>query len=288
MCGTLTHTQETPKTSFVNQDYVRKAAKTYGKTSEKRLTVYQEAINEASIELCLQNSNLLSNRKLLLDSARKVINDRGYHYKKGKSRSLVLNPSSGQETTLKRRKISRDVRLSTIANLQEQIKDLTELIEYKEKRRDSAKTVHNYKECEKLTEQMFETKAQRRKLEIELKLLNKKEGKSRLYKTKRSTSTNRELMSPPTMSPRNPFERRASYSSISPSPRHSSISPSPQPPSESEHHTIILSSDESHQAEKSLVQPSAVYGLDRGSDICSSSHDITVAENELSSSSVYF
>ena len=71
-------------------------------TQKIQLTRYEQQINEASVELCLHNSELLSDCQLLLESSRKQVIESGYVYKKGKSRSRKLNPTSPTSPTKKR------------------------------------------------------------------------------------------------------------------------------------------------------------------------------------------
>ena len=143
-------------------------------------------MNEASANLCLQSPNLLSDRTLLLKECRSVVDEEGYDYKKGKSRSRLLNTSVASEPP-KRKKITEEYRLSRIAELQERIKDITDRLGYKEKRRESASMVRNYKECDQITEQMSELKCERKRLDIELASLNKKQKKSKWYFNKKSS-----------------------------------------------------------------------------------------------------
>ena len=157
----------------------------FGRNTRRNLTKYEREMNEVSTQLCLQTPNLLSDRKALLEASRKKLDESGYGYKKGKSRSKRLTADEGSPQ--KRAKINRDFRLARIAELQEQIKDKKEQLEFKELRRDAAKNVHHYKECDKLTEQMAELKAGRRQLEQELAALTKKQKKSEWYFNKTST-----------------------------------------------------------------------------------------------------
>ena len=71
-------------------------------------------MNEASANLCLQSPNLLSDRTLLLKECRRVVDEEGYDYKKGKSRSRSFNTSVASEPP-KRKKITEEYRLSRIA-----------------------------------------------------------------------------------------------------------------------------------------------------------------------------
>ena len=97
------------------------------------MTDYQQRINDVAAELCLHNHNLLSDRKLLLETAREEVHEAGYSYKKGSSHSKTLNPGDGRATP-KRRKISQDYRLNRIAEVEDRVKDLTDQIGFKEKR----------------------------------------------------------------------------------------------------------------------------------------------------------
>ena len=123
-----------------------------------------------------------------MEASRKKLDECDYCYKKGKSRSRQLSTNDGNECSEKKRiKISKEIRLSRITELQEQIKDNNEQVQYKELRREAAKTVHNYKECDKLTEQMSVLKSDRRRLELELATLTKKQKKSEWYFERTST-----------------------------------------------------------------------------------------------------
>ena len=177
----------------MNEDYIREQSKIYGRNSTRKLSRYEEQMNEASANLCLQSPNLLSDRTLLLKECRRVVDEEGYDYKKGKSRSRSLNTSVASEPP-KRKNITEKYRLSRIAELQERIKDITDRLGYKEKRRESASIVRNYKECDQITEQMSELKCERKRLDIELASLNKKQKKSKWYFNKKSRGPNRSLV----------------------------------------------------------------------------------------------
>ena len=123
-----------------------------------------------------------------MEASRKKLDESGYCYRKGKSRSRQLSTNDGKECLEKKRaKISKEIRLSRITELQEQIKDKNEQVQYKDLRREAAKNVHNYKECDKLTEQMSVLKSDRRGLELELAALTKKQKKSEWYFNRTST-----------------------------------------------------------------------------------------------------
>ena len=164
---------------------IREQAQIYGRDPKKaqNLTEYQKRINQCSEGLCTNNPNLLSDRKLLLERAREQVHEMGFAYKKGKSRSKRINPPAESDAVAipKRRKVSSGIRLMQIAELQERIADIKDQIGFKEKRRESAQLSHNYKECDKLTEQMSTLRSEKRQLEFELSSLQKKEHKSKWY-----------------------------------------------------------------------------------------------------------
>ena len=81
----------------------------------------------------------------------------------------------------KRKKINKNFRLQRMSELQVRIKDLSDQIGFKEKRRDQASAVHNYKQCDELSEQILSLKADKRKHEAEHKLQAKKDKKSKWY-----------------------------------------------------------------------------------------------------------
>ena len=165
------------------------------------------------------------------------MHEMGYSYKKGKSRSKRLNTSAQSEfITPKRRKITSDIRLNRISEIQERLIDILDQIRYKEKRRENAQLSHNYKECDRLTEQMSTLRCEKRKLELELSSLQKKHYKSKWYFSRKKAQVNSEstlpatphstvkLFAPSTRS--SPDHLTFTSSSISPSPNSPGFSPS--------------------------------------------------------------
>ena len=76
-------------------------------------------------------------------------------------------------------------RFTRMAEVQDRIKDLSDQIGFKEKRREGASAIRNYKECDTLTEQMSALKREKRQLEVELSSLTKKQSKSAWYHKKK-------------------------------------------------------------------------------------------------------
>ena len=91
--------------------------------------------------------------------------------------------SSGSKKT----KINQEFCTTRIKELEEQIKDKSKQVQYKELRRDSARNVHNYRECDNMTEQLSVLKTDKRRLELELLALTRKQKKAEWYQaTKRA------------------------------------------------------------------------------------------------------
>lgn len=152
-------------------------------------------VNEAAKELCLQNPELLSDRAKLLSMCREKFHDEGYEYRKGVSRSKRLH--NDKQSTPKRSKLSEDVRLRRIAELHEDIKDTSDQIKIKEKRRSLASAS---KDCDRLTSQISALRQKLREHQSELNALQKKQRKSKWYKDRRSGS-DKSVTLPPLGSP---------------------------------------------------------------------------------------
>lgn len=210
-------------TSLHSEEYIKKQAVIFGRDPAKssKLTTYHEKVNEAAKDLCLQNPELLSDRAKLLELSREKVHQEGYQYRKGTSRSKRLHYDSKQGTS-KRPKISEDVRLRRISELEEDIKDATDQITIKEKRRNLASTSHQYKDCDRLTSQITMLRQKLREHRSELNQLQKKQCKSKWYKGKKRSSL--EKSTPPPLSPTTSIS-----SSPSPSPSSSSVSITPSP-----------------------------------------------------------
>ena len=101
-----------------------KKAQIYGRDSSRKLTNYQMKINNAAVDLALENASLLESRQLLLEAARKRVNETGYIYKKGKSRYKQIHPTTPE--TPKRAKTTDNFHLKQISDLEDDIKDFTD------------------------------------------------------------------------------------------------------------------------------------------------------------------
>ncbi len=166
------------------EDYIRNQSIIFGRKSQHTLTRYQQEVNTAAQELALQNPTLLQSRGELLVAARSKVDSSGYTYVKGKSRSKHACPEDRPSSTPKRRKTTDSVRLQRLSEIDEDVKDLSDTLMYKEKRREQASNLHNYKTCDDLTQEISELKARKRLLLSERQLLERRQQQSRWYKRK--------------------------------------------------------------------------------------------------------
>ena len=137
---------------------MRSKAIIYGRNPSKKITFYQKQINNAAIELAVADPGLLQNRKNLLELARSKVNT-GYKLKKGKSHSKLLDNAPKPP---KHQKRTDSMRIKHIRDVEDDLRDLSDRLQYKEKRRIQAEICRNYKVCDDLTEEMTALKRQKR------------------------------------------------------------------------------------------------------------------------------
>ena len=175
--------------------YILSKAKIYGRDPERKLTKYEQSINDTAAQIALENPDMLLSKQKLLEEARKKLNDSGYDYKKGKSRSKQLKSSSESDESTpapKRVKTTEALRLNRMSEIEEDLSDISQRMGFKEKRREQASLSHQYGICDQISEEISVLKDRRRVLEKELNALKKKEQQSKWYKKKsklRSTSS---------------------------------------------------------------------------------------------------
>ena len=105
----------------------------------------------------------------------------------------VATTPSGMQTTLHLsgtpvNRTKREVR-GRNKELEEDLKQLDQQIMFKEKRRDQAETIRNYKLCDELTEDVGKLKTARREAFNELKQFQRKEKRARWYHEKKRRSS---------------------------------------------------------------------------------------------------
>ena len=103
-----------------------------------------------------------------------------FHFKKGKSRAKKYMMSEASSVP-KRLKIGSDFHENRMKAVEEELKNVGERIQYKEKRWITAENVWNYKLFDNHTLELGDLRKQRRELESEMQLL-KKEQKLQWYR----------------------------------------------------------------------------------------------------------
>jgi hypothetical protein len=105
-----TETQVKTNIIYSKQDLQEKS-QIYGKNGARQCSKYEEAINNAVYELCVDDGTLINNRKLLFEKAREKVNASGYNYKKTMSRSKAfMGEQSASENKPKRIKLEHEIR----------------------------------------------------------------------------------------------------------------------------------------------------------------------------------
>jgi len=126
---------------------------------------------------------LLDRHGELLQLARKRVAEEGYNFKKGHLRSKVYGKPQS-EITPKRTKFNQDMREERMAAIEEELRDVARMIQFKEKRRSQAEAGKNYRVCEQVTEELMALKSRKRELEAEKSLLIRKARRAKQRKEK--------------------------------------------------------------------------------------------------------
>lgn len=144
---------------------------------------YQQKINFMAGEICVKDPSMLMKRGELLEQARKALDGTGYQYKKGKSRSKNFGSGSEQHSSkAKRPKLDHDLRDSRIKEITEELATIAKQISFKDRRVEAAAQEKNFKLCDQLTEEISNLQRNRRTLELELRMLEKKVKRAEQYK----------------------------------------------------------------------------------------------------------
>lgn len=146
---------------------------------------FEKRVNEAAQDLCLSDVSLLNRRGTLLQLSRKKVAEDGYSFRKGHSRSKVygLAESSCQ---VKRPKFDEAMRDERLQSIEEELCDISRILQYKEKRLSQHEASKNYRLCEQVTEEMMDLKSKRRELEAEKAVFIKKARRAKARQNKRS------------------------------------------------------------------------------------------------------
>lgn len=177
---------------FLSQDLalndpqkVVEMAKIYKKESSRPLSNYQKMINQVAGELAVKDPSLLTRRGELLDLSRAEVQQRGYQYVKGKSRSKRFMSPPTETPKPTRLKVSADIRQQRIRALEEDLSNIEKQLHFKNKRLQQAENIKNYKLCEEINEEVQIVTRQKWELTNELKRFHEKERKARWFQRKK-------------------------------------------------------------------------------------------------------
>ena len=122
---------------------------------------------------------MLVNQGELLQQAHIMLDESGYQYKKGKSRSKNFGSVSGaDEPKLKCPRTDHEVRTKRKQEIEEEILTINKQLTFKGKRMEAGAQDKDFKLCDQLTEEIANLQRNRRALELERRGLEKKEKKS--------------------------------------------------------------------------------------------------------------
>ena len=156
---------------------IRDKAYIYKKTESRDLTEFETRVNMAAGELCLNDISLINRRGDLLEKARKRVADEGYNFKKGFSRSKVYGRIE-TSSTAKRPKYEKEMRDERMKSIEEELQDITRLMQFKEKRLTQAESSKSYKLCEQVTEEIMNLKSKKNELMTEKRLFERKKTRA--------------------------------------------------------------------------------------------------------------
>ncbi|CAJ0831596.1 10934_t:CDS:2 [Entrophospora sp. SA101] len=170
-----------------SKDVIIHHATIYGKNSRRQLTTYEQAINQAAIELALSDPALVANKGALFERAKAKLLLEGYNYKRGQSRSK-LNPNAPKPGVRASKSTIREKRNAhaaiTSENRQINIAELERKLKIKETQLDLAQEIRGAKTqqgdqlgLEKAQLSLEEIEQERNEIAKELSVLKNKEPK---------------------------------------------------------------------------------------------------------------
>ena len=152
------------------------------KKSADLCSPYEKAINDASLQLCLDNPLLLQERGKLLSMAREKVHAQGYQYRKKKSRSKLFGSKTETPQVAKKPRLTQELRDKRITEINEDLAELDKRLTYLEKSRDKFVAVQQY---ERAAEKSSSLRAEKRVLQSEMSQMQKLQAKSQKYFTSR-------------------------------------------------------------------------------------------------------
>ena len=164
----------------VNVERLREESKLFGKkaTSEDGLSEWQKKMNEAAFAFCVGTPSLTLNRGELLEKAREKVDNDGFNYKKGKSRSKKFGAASTGDSKVKRPKLESGERRSLIEETKESIKEQSEKLAMLEREKCKLVNMNQFGAASHILDRISSARKEKRQLAKKLAALEQKESKA--------------------------------------------------------------------------------------------------------------
>ena len=178
-----------PVTRDFSENIIAEHSKIFGRGKpDDQLSEWQKAVNAKALEIVGEKPELMYRRGELKMNAEERARA-SYIFKKGVSRSQF----STDEKAPKRQKVSADEREHKIISISSDIEILNKQMIAKQNLISKANATKDFQLCDKTYKEIRELMREKGKLEQQLKVLQKKEAKSKWYRktkpTKESSST---------------------------------------------------------------------------------------------------
>jgi hypothetical protein len=122
----------------------------------------------------MKDPTLLKNKKELLRIARQNINNSGFQYKKGKSRSTMFATPDSSTCGSTKKNVTRNLREKRLEQLRKVLKEFDLQISFSLQQRGKCSNVHNFSKAVEVSQQVDDLRKKKRKYQSELDLLNGK------------------------------------------------------------------------------------------------------------------
>ena len=177
----------------VDKEVLERESRIYGRSENRTLSKYEEAINRCALACCEEDVSLLKDRKKLFELAREKADSGGYSYKKQRSRSKVFGDEKMAKEGAKRQKLLFDQRQRRTEVLVEDMTSATDTIKLLELQRSKFVSGEKYLEAAEVVSQITEWRGKQRKLQAELSKLQKADARSMKYHKGKSAKGRAEL-----------------------------------------------------------------------------------------------
>ena len=164
----------------VNIKRLREESKLFGKkaTSDDGLSEWQIKMNEAALALCMGTPSLTLNRGELLEKAREKVDNDGFNYKNGKSRSKKFGAASTGDGKVKRPKLDSGERRSLIEETKESIKEQSEKLAMLEREKCKLVNMNQFGTASHILDRISSARKEKGQLAKKLAVLEQKESKA--------------------------------------------------------------------------------------------------------------